>query len=91
MFHPPDGVVSGSEGRGWVRPGQATAESEAEIRERTGEDGRATNRRAGSFDLSVECLPENGEYVVELHGARHTVSGAEMDGSGKLSAIVDDR
>ena len=38
----------------------------------------------------VECLPDGG-YVVETHGAKYAVGGAEMYCGGRMTATVDGR
>ncbi|CAB1104394.1 unnamed protein product [Ectocarpus sp. CCAP 1310/34] len=42
------------------------------------------------LEVTVECLADGG-YVVETHGARFAVSGAQLDAGGAMTAIVDGR
>lgn len=44
----------------------------------------------GSIAVVVECLPDGG-FVVESRGARFSVSGADLEDEGLMTATVDGR
>lgn len=44
----------------------------------------------GGVEVIVECLFD-GDFVVELQGTRHAVTGADLDDRGRMAAVVDGR